>query len=382
MTEQCDVVVVGGGPAGAATAIGLARAGRAVTILERSQYDRVRVGETLPPHARRPLASLDVWNRFVQQDHDPSPASISVWDSDGIVENHFICNAYGHGWHLDRTRFDQMLTSVAVDCGARVHRGSRLIGCLAGPSSCKIEYIRDGTVRQVRTAFLVDATGRASVLARCQGATRIRFDRLIGIAGIFSPSSPTPENDCRMLVEAAADGWWYSNRLPQSHVFVMYMTDADLVPKTRALIGNYWRSQLDKTTYTRSRVKGLPYQGPVRVVAACSEALNRPTGHNWAATGDAAMSVDPLSGQGVCWALESGLIAARAIDGHLGGNPAALEELANWTRGTFDRYRQMHETHYSRVQRWPDSLFWRRRSDAHGVQARVSARLIDTAAGV
>jgi len=371
VTERFDVVVVGGGPAGAATAIALARAGRSVVVLERSRYDRERIGETLPPAARIPLARLDVWQRFVQQGHAPSPATISVWGRDDIDENHFIFNPHGHGWHLDRRRFDEMLASVAGDYGARVRLESRMTACLARSSGSEVEYIQEGTVHKIRTEFIVDATGRACLLARRQGARRIPFDRLVGVAGIFSQSSSTSEEDYRTLVEAVADGWWYSALLPQSRIMVAYMTDADLIPKLSEGVGAYWQSQLERTAYTHSRVKGLPLLSSIRIVSARSEALDRIAGRNWLATGDAAISFDPLSSQGIYYALKSGLLAARAIEGYLDGNPTAIAEVSNWTRESFNRYWQMHLLHYCHEQRWPDSLFWRRRRPWNEVQTRV-----------
>jgi flavin-dependent dehydrogenase len=373
MIERSDVVVVGGGPAGAATAIALARAGTSVIVLEQSHYDRVRIGETLPPAARMPLASLDVWNRFVEQGHVASAASISAWGSASIDENHFIFNSHGHGWHLDRTRFDEMLVSVAADCGARVRRGSRMTACVAGATSAGIHYMQGGAVHKIQAEFIVDATGRASVVARQQGARRTRFDRLIGVAGTFSPSSPSSENDPRTLVEAVADGWWYSAWLPQSQAIVAYMTDADLIPRAPDGVGAYWRRQLDKTMHTHARVHRLTLEGPVRIVSACSEVLDPIAGRTWVAIGDAAMSVDPLSSQGICWALKSGLVAARAIQRHMDGHSNAVEELSTWTRDGFNRYWRTHLMHYSREQRWRDSLFWRRRGAGNEVQARVRA---------
>jgi flavin-dependent dehydrogenase len=369
MTERCDVVVVGGGPAGAATAIPLTEAGRSVVVLERSQYDQMRLGETLPPVARTPLANLGAWHRFVQQEHAPSPAIIAAWGTPEVAENHFIFNPHGHGWHLDRRRFDEMLASVAADCGASVRPGSRATACHPAVSGgWDVEYRRGAAVHRLRATFLVDATGRASLLARRLGATRMSFDRLTGVIGVCSVSvSGTREHardeDHRTLVESAADGWWYSALLPGSLIVVAYMTDADLVPKNPEQLGAHWRSRLESTTHTRSRVRGLTFDGPLRVMAARSERLDRMTGPNWLATGDAAVSVDPLSSQGILFALRSGLAAARAIEESYGGSHFALAELSRSTRQRFAQYWQMRRMHYSREQRWLDSVFWRRRRE-------------------
>ena len=108
-----DVAVVGGGPSGTATAIALARAGARVILLERSDYNAMRYGEMLPPRARLPLCRLGVWEAFLGQGHAPSPATVSVWGEDTPHETHFICNPYGHGWHVDRRQLDEGLAVAA-----------------------------------------------------------------------------------------------------------------------------------------------------------------------------------------------------------------------------------------------------------------------------
>jgi flavin-dependent dehydrogenase len=371
MGEPFDVAVIGGGPAGGSVAIALSRAGRSVAVLERSGYEQPRIGETLPPEACIPLARLGVWDRFLEQGHAPSPGTASAWGQEEVEENHFVFNPYGSGWHLDRRRFDAMLASAATEAGVTFHRNARMTACDEASDGWRVDYVCDERLCRLHARFLVDATGRACIAARRHGARRIPFDRLIGVAGIFSQSSSTSEEDYRTLVEAVADGWWYSALLPQSRIMVAYMTDADLIPKLSEGVGAYWQSRLERTAYTHSRVKGLPLLSSIRIVSARSEALDRIAGRNWLATGDAAISFDPLSSQGIYYALKSGLLAARAIEGYLDGNPTAIAEVSNWTRESFNRYWQMHLLHYCHEQRWPDSLFWRRRRPGNEVQTRV-----------
>lgn len=360
MDEPFDVVIIGGGPAGTSNAIALARAGRSVAVLERSGYEQTRIGETLPPDARVPLVQLGVWDRFLEQGHAPSPGTAFAWGQEELEENDFIFNPYGNGWHLDRRRFDAMLASAATEAGATLHRNARMTVCEYWASGeWRVEYIRDERPCQLQARFLVDATGRACIPSRRQGATRTRIDRLTGVIGMFAAFQQ--EQTYQTLVEAAAGGWWYSAWLPDARVVVAFMTDADLLPRGQSQLHAHWQQRLGETLHTRSRTGALTLDRPLRVIGAGSEILECSGATNWLATGDAAFSFDPLSSQGMYKALQSGLLAAEAIDDALCGNSSAARELSLRNRKRFERYLETRRDYYSREQRWIASVFWQRR---------------------
>ena len=362
-----DVAVVGGGPGGSATAIALSRAGARVVLLERSRYDTVRYGETLPPRARLPLARLGVWQAFLTQGHAPSPATASAWGEDVLFETHFICNPYGHGWHLDRRRLDEGLAVAAEEAGACVMRGARAVSCQpAAPPSWKVEFISGGGHRSLQADFFVDATGRASALARAQRVRRVSYDRLVGMVASFSDAGSTHDQDGRTLVEAVESGWWYSARLPGSRIVVAYMTDTDLLRKAKGQLLTHFRRQLEDAPHTRARLTSGQECLDLAVLPANTSRLARATGTNWLAVGDAAMTQDPLSSQGVYRALESGIEAAEIIGADAIAKERAAERYELRLRRAFDAYLRRRTRFYRSETRWRQSVFWTRRRSAPG----------------
>jgi flavin-dependent dehydrogenase len=378
--SECDVVVLGGGPAGAAAAIELARARRSVCVVERSHYEEPRIGETLPPSARVPLAALGVWDIFLTARHTPAPGVASSWGEDDVHETHFIFNAHGRGWHLDRHRFDAMLAQAARDAGAHVHCGAGVGSCLRHADGWEVELVSGAGSRcrhdVVRAAFVVDATGRAAMLARQQGAKRFNVDRLVGLVATLgvhrAKAARTTRRDSTRdatawtLVEASADGWWYSALLPSGRWMAVYMTDADLLPRDRGSWRAFWRARLEQTRHTQARLGALHPDAVPRVVAAGTSRLDRVTGEGWLAVGDAAMARDPLSGQGLVQALASGMRAAEAVKRRLNGDVTAIAQYAGQSDDLFHEYSRLRAVHYRREHRWPQSPFWRRR---HAVAA-------------
>jgi len=350
--HDVDVAIVGGGPAGAAAALALARWNYSTVVIERSRYESIRVGETLPPAVRPLLAGLGVWERFLAVEHAPAFGVRSAWGRRRLRDNDFIFNPYGSGWHVDRARFDRMLADCAEEHGSTVYRGARVLSVEQAADGVWMIEIAGSVRRRLRTRFLVDATGRTSCIARAQGATRVSFDCLIGIFWFFKSRATDARPGGVTRIEAAEEGWWYSAVLPDSRRVMAYMTDADL---RRNAVG--WQQALRR----RSGLKRYVLESGPHVRPADTSRLDKVIDRNWLAIGDAAMAFDPLSGQGVLKALESALSAARCIHDYFGGRESALQDYAVGVSTDFERYLHMRTAFYSREQRWPRSVFWQRR---------------------
>jgi flavin-dependent dehydrogenase len=365
--RDLDVLVVGGGPAGATAALALRRRGIRVGVVERPPSRQARVGETLSPTIRVPLGRLGLWDRFRTDGHLPSPGTVAVWDDPAPADNDFIFDAHGHGWHVDRARFDAMLLDEARAAGAGLHRASRISRCQrASAGGWEVDVAGTGPALTLRARWLLDATGRGAHLAPRLGACRRRWDRLVGLV---APVDPGPSIDPRTFVEATAEGWWYLAMLPSGRALTAFMTDADLLPRNRGGLWTHWQCHLERTELIRSLVGRRDPRGTVRVVSAGTSWLEPVGGPDWLAIGDAATAHDPLWGQGILHALESGCRAAHAVSRVLQeGAATAPAEYASWVRAGSLRYRAEHLDQYARVTRWPSAPFWRRRQRGHATR--------------
>jgi flavin-dependent dehydrogenase len=331
-------------------------------MIERSAYADTRVGETLPPSIRKLLVGLRVWDQFLAANHSPSFGINSAWGQAELYANDFIFNPYGTGWHVDRARFDAMLARNVEHAGTKFYRHAQLISCAQdGAGVWVIEFACEDGRKSLRARFVVDATGRKSVLAHRLSAKRITYDRLVGVVCFFSWGSPGSHLGNDTLVEASEHGWWYSTALPDSRIIVAYMTDADLFGKASKREPNYLQQQRRNAPHMHARIQSRALESGPFVFVANSSRLDRFAGENWLAVGDAAMAFDPLSSHGVYNALMSGLLAAKAIECSLVSDHTALQRYAVAIETTFAKYLAAKRKYYGRETRWPNSPFWKRR---------------------
>jgi flavin-dependent dehydrogenase len=356
--QAFDVVIVGGGPAGCAAGLSLRShaPALAVAIVEASASDEPRVGETLPPPVRGMLVHLGVWAAFQRQGHRESPGTSAVWGAAEPRDTDFLFAARGNGWHLDRAAFDAMLAAEAERHGVAIIRPARLAEASRDGSGWRL---RLSVGQELGARFVVDATGAAAAFARRQGARFLAADQLTGFARFFDEPAG---GDPRILVEAFADGWWYTAGLPGGRRIAACLTDADLARRLRLGEPDSWSRLLAATDRVRKSLRDANPCGPVLVRATPSRRLDPVAGDDWLAVGDAAALFDPLSSSGIFKALRSGIFAGYAIGDLLTqGDGRGLERYRRLGREEFASYSTLRARHYGAETRWPESEFWRRR---------------------
>ena len=338
----------------------------------------------------RPLTELGVWDDFLASGALASPGITAAWGSQELSDNDFMVNLSGTGWHIDRRRFDAMLAEAAEASGAEVVRGGLVTCCTQTCAGVwHVTANLDGRLIERRALRLVDATGRRSLVARRLGVRRLNHDRLVGVWGLLRPPVSGISRDRRTLIEAVESGWWYSALVPDGRHAAGFMTDSDLLPAGPSDRNAFWQTCLQKTAHTQARLGPVSIDSAWRIIPACSARLEVMAGDGWLAVGDAAISFDPLSAQGVTWALESGLAAARAIDASLSGDWGPIEDYTQRANIDFDIYLQERCAIYRNERRWPDSPFWERRhrTSDNGVSIHAATRpsastIPDAAAGI
>src|SRR5262245_37746741 len=325
-----DVAILGGGPAGSAAAIALARSRRRVLIIEKGSQKTFKVGESLPPAALPLLHELRVQERFVAAGHLASYGNQSAWGSDQLQSTDFIRDPNGIGWHLNRPVFDSMLRDVALESGADVAERTRVIDSERDPDGYWRLSLNEGARPQrISARWVIDCTGRRSWFARREGVRRESCDRLIAFVSVFAradvPGSE-PDLDSLTLIESVKDGWWYTSLVPRGRRVVVFFTDADTSPAKQASEIQGFINLLSETVHIRERLGSLHYKicGSPSGFAADTGRLERVVGDRWLAAGDACASFDPLSSQGILNALYSGLKAADALNSQLEADSEAL----------------------------------------------------------
>ncbi|WCM91326.1 tryptophan 7-halogenase [Acidovorax sp. NCPPB 2350] len=377
-----DAAIAGGGPAGAACAIALARAGWRVLLADAGGDRPARIGENLPPAVFSLLDELGLRARVLAGGHRPSHGAQSFWGDAAGQASDTLRHLQGDGLQLDRARFDAGLRKAAALVGAQV-RGATHLQVEQPAREGAPHHIRargsEGPGPDLHARWFIDATGRGATPACRLGARRLRHDALLAFhLRLESPGHG--DRDGRTWVEAVEDGWWYSVLLPGGERVVAFQGDADLLDR-RALLadGGLWR-KLQAAPQLRALCAAHGYHpaGAAQGADAGSSELDHAAGHRWLAAGDAALAFDPLSSKGIGNALYTGLRAAQAMLAHEGGDAQAPARYAEHVRAIHRVYRAQLAEVYGMERRWAGAPFWARR---HGPGAPPSARSTATTLG-
>ena len=367
--KSFDVIIIGGGPAGAATGLTiLKKPGISICMLEQSNYSKPRVGEVLSPGLRPMLEYFDVWDSFKSENPLDAFSSKALWGNEELSVTDYLFTTHGSGWHLNRVAFDRMLTNKFKDYGGSLMTNTKFLKAVRHGDGWKV-YIRSGKKEEILfTNYIVDSSGRKGSLVNNQKTVRVFDDRLIGV-GCFGDIRQGSQLEQSILIEAVEYGWWYSAPTPGNKISIILMTDLDIVSELKAVNRNNWMRLLKSTKETSKQLKYIQSSLNPKSFLAHSSKLTIAGDKNWLAVGDAFSSHDPLSSSGIPHALGSGAFAGRVVVSSLMGNHNLLKHYTNEISNQYLSYLKTKGEYYNYEQRWPKSKFWKRRTDSLDIMA-------------
>jgi flavin-dependent dehydrogenase len=347
---EYDIAVAGAGPAGSTLALLAARAGYRVLLAERSKFQKPRFGEAAPPELRAALARIGLDHLTLPPYGHDAPELVSLWGSEQLLTRNHILSPYGAGLHLDRQKFDEALALVAREAGADLR-----LGCDAHfvkhPDGGHIVQLEGGACVRANIAIL--ATGRSGGNAGLP-YTRFYLDDHIGVAAHLAV--PAKAVAPRMLVEALASGWFYLSALPSGLAAAVFVTSAPLVPRGRGRRLRWWLEALAQTRLIRDALQGCRIPETLTVCNARGSHASQAGGENWLAIGDARIAPDPLSGQGIHWAIDDACSAiefARDAEWH-----EVAKNMCARTAREVAQYQADRQLAYSRERRFESEAYW------------------------
>jgi geranylgeranyl reductase family protein len=324
--DRPDVLVVGGGPSGAACAYWLAEAGHDVTLLERKHYPREKTcGDGLTPRSVRQLEDMGLADELSHHHRFEGLRSIAfgrtlelTWPKTPDFPS--------YGYVITRADLDEIVAHRAEKSGARVLEGHEALDPIVERGLVRGAVVRDrdsGQTRQITARYVVVADGANSRFGRSLGTSRDRTYPLgMAIRGYYtSPRHDEPWIESHLDIRDKA-----GNALP-GYGWIFPLGDG----RVNVGIGllstfNQWKA-VNTTHLMEAFVDGAPPSWELSPSTSCGPptggrlpmglSVGPHAGPTYLVVGDAGGSINPFNGEGIAYAYETGRMAAATVDAAL-----------------------------------------------------------------
>ena len=325
-TEACDVLVIGGGPAGSTAAALLAGRGIDVVLLEKDAHPRFHIGESLLPRnlqildrlgLHQEVAAMGVFKPGAEFVSDETGRSVAFPFARSLNQ------AYTHAYQVRRSEFDAALFANARRRGARAAERTRVTEIVFASQSGERAKVTaaagDGGRRMIAPRFVLDASGRDTFIA---GKLRSKqSNKHINNTAVFAHyrgvAARSGDTEGYISVHLAENGWFWMIPLPDEVMSVGFVGNPAAWRRAGTNMEQFFQERLAASPTVSARMAGAERISEVHATGNYSYCARTATGEGWMLIGDAYAFLDPVFSSGVLLAMTAGELGADAAEAWL-----------------------------------------------------------------
>jgi len=334
VTGTCDVLVIGGGPAGSTAAALLAAGGRHVVLADKDRHPRFHIGESLLPRnlaifdrlgVREKVHALGVFKPGAEFVADATGAQVTFSFANGLDRR------YTHCYQVPRAAFDTVLLANARARGAVVLENTRVTEATFATNGSAVVSTRgpDGGLRRFAARFVLDASGRDTLLAGKFGLKNA--DKHINSAAVYAHfrnvETRTGEHAGCISIHLTEDGWFWMIPLPDGIMSVGFVSGPAAFKSRQGTPGDLLFARIAASPTVAARMRAAELVSEVTATGNYSYRSSAAWGEGWMLIGDAFGFLDPVFSSGVLLAMASAEMGAAVADAWL-DDPASGRALA------------------------------------------------------
>ncbi|MHB1229202.1 MAG: NAD(P)/FAD-dependent oxidoreductase [Halothiobacillus sp.] len=321
--QHCDVLVIGGGPAGSTIAPLLAERGYHVVVLEKAHHPRFHIGESLLP------ANMPLFDRLGVGDEIRS-IGMEKWGAEFVSPHHTHKQVFDFAdawdktlpmaYQVPRAQFDEILIRNAAKKGAEIHEGYRAkdVTFLPDGQGARVTAVRDDSVQtEWQAKFVVDASGRDTFLAhKMQIKHRNPKHNSMAVYGhMCGAARNAGQAEGNITIFWFDHGWFWFIPL-RDGVTSIGMVTWPYHMKTRGErnLEQFLTDNVQTCIPLAERLRDAAFVNTVAATGNYSYSSHRTHGQNYVLLGDAYTFIDPVFSSGVLLAMQSAVMATEAID--------------------------------------------------------------------
>ncbi|UYW01014.1 tryptophan 7-halogenase [Flavobacterium agricola] len=332
IVENTDILIIGAGPSGSVAAAYLQKMGSTAIVVEKTKFPRIVVGESLLPRSMDHFEEAGLLDNLMQKGFEKKLGARFIRGNEICIFD--FSKKFGKGWdwtwQVPRADFDLALTEDLQAKGVDLRFETEVIDVVFtnGKSVTTIQD-KNGNQSQIQAKFIIDCSGYGRVLPR--------------LLALDTPSQLSPHSAIFTHIHdvnrpAGQEGIQISFDIIEREVWLWVIpfsngnTSVGIVAPTTYIeqlstndsLQEKLTNAINASDFYKKRFGGLPFIFEPKHLKNYSKAVHKMYGDGFVLTGNSAEFLDPVFSSGVCFATESGLLAAKLAYKQLQG------ENVNW----------------------------------------------------